>query len=133
MGALVACAAKKPENKEPLGQLPSAVTTAVPEWIPFKFRAGARAEADPREGRLLELRRLTSDGTSDAAVWHPDGRRLLYESGRSAASCGQLYSLDLGSGETRRISPEGGWASSAAVGSGGTKVLFAFAKTAKPP
>jgi len=133
MVALVACAAKKPEKKEPLGLLPSAVTSAVPQWIPFKIRAGERVEADQREGRLLELRRLTTDGTSDAAAWHPDGRHLIYESGRSAASCGQLYSVDLGSGESRRISPEAGWASSGVVASGGTKVLFAFAETATPP
>ena len=59
----LACGARHtPDEKKPLGVLPTAVTTAEPLWIPERILAGAPHEADARESRLAELRRLTSPG-----------------------------------------------------------------------
>lgn len=102
---LGACAAPETPVKEPLGHLPSAVTTAEPEWIPFSIRAGKPVEADPRERHLRELRQLTfGQGENAEGYFSPDGRRLIFQSTRDGASCDQIYVMELGSGETRRIS-----------------------------
>jgi TolB protein len=99
-----ACSSAEPARKEPLGFLPSAVTTATPEWIPFVIRAGKPAPADARERHLAELRQLTFGGENAEAYWSPDGRSLIFQSTRDGAACDQMYTMDLGSGETRRVS-----------------------------
>jgi hypothetical protein len=49
LAALAGCAgAKPPPKKEPLGALPTAVTTAQPEWSPFTGKPGAPPPAAPR-------------------------------------------------------------------------------------
>ncbi|MFO0761375.1 MAG: hypothetical protein U0359_33160 [Byssovorax sp.] len=103
---LAACATPEPPApKEPLGYLPSAVTTAQPEWIPFSIRAGKPVEADPREKHLRDLRQLTfAQGENAEGYFSPDGRRLVFQSTRDGASCDQMYVMDLGSGETHRLS-----------------------------
>ncbi len=130
---LLSCAAKPPRDKGPMGVLPAAVTSAEPEWIPFTIRAGRALPSDPRERRFGELRQLTFDGTSGAPRWHPDGRQLVYESGRSANSCGELRRLDLSSGASERLSPDRGWASAGAFSADGTRFLFTLSKATKPP
>lgn len=129
---LSGCGAGPPPEQQPLGLLPTAVTSAEPLWIPFVIRAGKSVPADEREHSLGELRQLTFDGTSGSAVWAADGKRLLYQSGRSAKACGQIRSLDLDSGKSTRLSPAEGWAGSAAFGEG-SEVVIAFAKQALPP
>lgn len=125
------CTRQTPQPEEPLGKLPNAVTTAVPEWIPFRIRAGRSIVADPRERRLTWLRQLTDDGLSRAAAWHPSGRAIVIER-RGADGCGQLYTLDLSTGATKQVSPESGWAEGAAYGVGDT-LLFSHAPAAGPP
>lgn len=125
MAALLAACAAEPAAKRPrLGELPSATTTAEPDWIPFRIRAGKAVDADPRERRLGELRQLTFDGSSTAPAWSPDGRRLLFESTRGEALCGQIFEMDLASGRSERVSPERGWATSGCLGGPETGRLF---------
>ncbi len=102
--ALAAACASSPEPKEPLGQIPSATTTAKPEWIPFSIRAGKPVENDPREKHLAELRQLTFGGENAEAYWSPDGKKLILQSTREGAACDQQFVLDLESGETKRVS-----------------------------
>ncbi len=119
------CSAGPSRPEEPLGKLPDAVTSAVPEWIPFRIRAGRSVEADRRERRLRWMRQLTDDGRSSAAAWHPSGRAIVFER-RSADGCAQLFMLDLATGDARRVSPEAGSALRAAFGAEDA-LLFAYA------
>jgi len=100
---LAACASSS-GPKEPLGQIPSATTSAKPEWIPFAIRAGKPVEADPREKHLTEIRQLTFGGENAEAYWSPDGTKLILQSTREGAACDQQFVLDLASGDTTRVS-----------------------------
>lgn len=112
LAALPACAGPAPAPRrppEPLGKIPSAVTTAEPEWIPWSIRAGRPIAADPRERHLAELRQITvGDGENAEAYWSPDGHHLVWQSTRGGAGCDQIYDIDLGSGAVRRVSSGGG-------------------------
>lgn len=101
---LAACAAPEPQPKEPLGHLPEATTTAKPEWIPFRIRAGKAVEADPRERHLTELRQLSFGGENAEAYWAPDSKRLIFQSTRDGGKCDQIYTMDLGAAEVKRVS-----------------------------
>ncbi|MCC6522595.1 MAG: PD40 domain-containing protein [Polyangiaceae bacterium] len=103
---LLACA-REAREPQPLGALPSAVTTAEPLFLPFAIRAGKAVAADPRERHLADLRRLTFDGRALHAVWSPDGRSLLVESAGAGDACSSVAELDLEHGELRRVSPDG--------------------------
>jgi Tol biopolymer transport system component len=106
--ALAACAAP-PKKLAPMGAIPSAVTTAEPEWIPWSVRAGKAVALDPRERHLAEVRQLTvGDGENAEAYWSPDGHRLIWQSTRGGAGCDQIYEMDLGSGAVRKLSTGGG-------------------------
>jgi len=102
--AASACSGAEPAKPAPMGQLPNAVTTAQPEWLPFSIRAGEQVAADPREHHLADLRKLTSGGENAEAYWSPDGRSLIFQATREGDACDQMYVLDLGTGETRRVS-----------------------------
>jgi Tol biopolymer transport system component len=103
MAVLAACSANDPP-KEPLGAIPSVVTSAQPEWIPFSIRAGRPVEGDPREKHFTELRQLTFGGENAEAYWSPDGRQLIFQSTRDGAACDQIFTIDLHDGTTKRVS-----------------------------
>ena len=106
---VAACAAPERKKPEPLGAIPSAVTTAEPEWIPWSVRAGKPVQGDPRERHLVEVRQLTyGDGENAEAYWSPDGHKLVWQSTRGGAGCDQIYEIDLGSGAVRQVSSGGG-------------------------
>jgi TolB protein len=102
---LAACAAPAdPRPKEPLGHIPEASTSARPEWLPFRIRAGKSVEVDPREKHLTELRQLSFGGENAEAYWAPDGKHLIFQSTRDGGQCDQQYVLALETGDTRRVS-----------------------------
>jgi TolB protein len=101
--ALFSCGSE-PKPKEPLGLIPSASTTAKPEWIPFTVRAGKPVQADTKERHLTELRQLTFGGENAEAYWSPDGKKLILQSTREGSECDQEFVLDLETSETKRIS-----------------------------
>jgi Tol biopolymer transport system component len=106
---VAACAPPKPKKPEPLGVIPSAVTTAEPEWLPWSVRAGKPVPSDPRERHLADVRQLTvADGENAEAYWSPDGHRLIWQSTRGGALCDQIWIMDLGSGAVHRVSTGGG-------------------------
>lgn len=106
--AVIACSSPDRAPRPPLGYIPTAVTSAQPEWIPFSIRAGKPVAADPRERHLTEVRQLTvGDGENAEAYWSPDGKKLIFQSTREGRACDQIYVMDLGSGETRRASTGG--------------------------
>lgn len=103
--AVAGCGAPDYTPPEPLGKIPHVVTTAQPEWIPFVVRAGTPFEADPREKHLADLRQLTfAQGENAEAYWSPDGHELIFQSTRDGHPCDQEFVMDLGSGETNRVS-----------------------------
>ncbi len=130
---VAACSAAEPPKREPLGYLPKAVTTAQPEWIPFSIRAGKEVVADPRERHLAELRQLTFGGENAEAYWSPDGTKLVFQSTRDGGACDQIYVMDLGSGETRRVSSgEGRTTCAYALYPHGDRILYSSTHEAGP-
>ncbi len=122
-----------PPVREPFGKLPKATTTAEPQWIPYRIRAGKAVQADERERHFSALRQLTFDGKSGAAAWSADSKSLLYESSQPGANCWQINLLDLETGSSSRVSPERGWARSGAFGAKDSRqVLFAFSDSSQP-
>jgi hypothetical protein len=124
-GALAAGCLGPGKKREPLGVLPEAVTTAVPQWVPFRVMAGREVAADPREKRLGELRQLTTDGAVAVVGWR--GRSLLYESGRDGAHCGSLFALDLATGVVEPVGPDKALVLGAALTAGGAEMVYAQA------
>ena len=110
--------------------LPTAVTSAEPVWIPYSIGAGQSVDADPRERHLEALRRLTFDGASTGASWHPDGRRIVFEQG-SAGGCSQIALMDLGTGRVTPLTKSPGWARSPTVA--GDDVIYSFSTAANQP
>ncbi|MFT3773334.1 MAG: hypothetical protein QM820_48765 [Minicystis sp.] len=107
--AATACSPSERAPRPPLGYIPTAVTSAQPEWIPFTIRAGKPIAADPRERHLTEVRQLTfGDGENAEAYWSPDGKKLIFQSTREGRACDQIYVMDLGTGDIKRVSTGGG-------------------------
>ena len=116
---VAACLAEPAKEPPPLGQLPTAVTTAEPEWTPFRVLAGEAVTADPRERHFGELRQLTSDGSVVAAAWSPDGHRLLILGAAPGSPCTRLRMLDVRTGQSELLPPTRGWVGSAVFARGG--------------
>ncbi|MCA8944483.1 MAG: PD40 domain-containing protein, partial [Planctomycetes bacterium] len=71
----------------------------------FEIHAGKPVADDPREVHLRNLRQLTFGGENAEAYWSFDGTRLVMQSRQSMTDGDQIYTVDLATGETRRISP----------------------------
>jgi Tol biopolymer transport system component len=56
------------------------------------------------ERHLKEIRQLTFGGENAEAYFAPDGRRLIFQSTPKGAGCDQEYTMDLATGEVRRVS-----------------------------
>jgi Tol biopolymer transport system component len=97
LAAVLGCSAPKP--REPMGKLPTAVTSAEPLWIPFRVHAGRAVEPDPREKHFAELRRLTFSGAAGVPVWDPSGAKIHFA---EQVECRAIETLDLASGESAR-------------------------------
>jgi Tol biopolymer transport system component len=88
---------------------------------------------------LSRIRRLTVDGQrAGEGYWSPDGKRLVFQSEREPGNpFYQIYALDLGTGETKRISPGIGKTTCAffrpAAGGRGESVEIEFASTHADP
>jgi TolB protein len=122
------CFGGSAKQPTPLGELPTAVTTAEPEWVPFRVLAGQLVAADPREQHLRELRQLTTDGTEGAVAWSEDGQRLLYLWAVPGNPCARMRMLELRTGRSELLPPTSGWVGSAVFSPGQkASVLVSFA------
>lgn len=104
--AAIGCGGQTAPQK-PMGQLPSATTTAEPEWLPFAIRVGTSIAPDPREKHLAYPRRLTEGWSVDAIAWSPDAKTLAVVGKTPSDKTAGLYLLSLSSGAPQRVSADG--------------------------
>jgi Tol biopolymer transport system component len=76
---------------------------------------------------LTRIRRLTVEGRrAGEGYWSPDGKRIVFQSEREPGNpFYQIYTLDLASGETKRISPGVGKTTCAFFRPGSDEIEFA--------
>jgi Tol biopolymer transport system component len=89
---------------------------------------GARqAPAYQERDFLTRIRRLTVEGRrAGEGYWSPDGKRLVFQSEREPGNpFYQIYTLDLTTGETKRISPGTGKTTCAFFRPGSDEIEFA--------
>ena len=91
---------------------------------------GAFAQSAPQNGEadvLTRIRRLTIEGRrAGEGYWSPDGTRLTFQSEREPGNpFYQIYTLDLATGDTRRISPGYGKTTCSFFRPGSDQILFA--------
>ena len=85
------------------------------------------ASATPEREFLSRVRRLTVEGRrAGEGYWSPDGKRLVFQSEREPGNpFYQIYSVDLTTGETVRISPGMGKTTCAFFRPGTDQIEFA--------
>lgn len=89
---------------------------------------GLQASGQSQEREFLSrIRRLTVEGRrAGEGYWSSDGRRLVFQSEREPGNpFYQIYTLDLGMGETKRVSPGSGKTTCAFFRPGSDDILFA--------
>jgi Tol biopolymer transport system component len=76
---------------------------------------------------LTRIRRLTVDGKrAGEGYWSPDGKRIVFQSEREPGNpFYQIYTLDLATGDTARISPGVGKTTCSFFRPGSDEILFA--------
>ncbi len=90
------------------GLAPAALVAVALGLLPGISTLASQAQAPNQESNFLSrIRRLTVDGKrAGEGYWSPDGKRLVFQSEREPGNpFYQIYSLDLATGETTRISP----------------------------
>lgn len=113
-----------------MGQLPSAVTSAEPEWLPKRILAGRAVQDDTREPRLYQTRRLSEGLGVREIAWAPDGSFIAVVAKRAADPKPRVFKLALGASfrsvEPEPISIEGEAVSSVAIASTptGPRILY---------
>src|SRR6266566_4334959 len=89
---------------------------------------GALLAADDNHERdfLSRIRRLTVEGKrAGEGYWSPDGKRLVFQSEREPGNpFYQIYTLDLTSGDVKRISPGIGKTTCSFFRPGSDEILF---------
>src|SRR5579885_465870 len=85
------------------------VLMRLPALILFTALATTFMAADENHERdfLSRVRRLTVEGKrAGEGYWSPDGKRLVFQSEREPGNpFYQIYTLDLDTGQTKRVSP----------------------------
>lgn len=86
----------------------------------------AGSDANPERQFLSRVRRLTVEGRrAGEGYWSPDGKRLVLQSEREPGNPWyQIYTLDLTTGESKRVSPGMGKTTCAFFRPGSDEILF---------
>ncbi|NOT28196.1 MAG: hypothetical protein HOP16_19120 [Acidobacteria bacterium] len=90
--------------------------------------AATLAAQTPQERDLLSrVRRLTVEGRrAGEGYWSPDGQRLVFQSEREPGNpFYQIYTLNLGTGDSKRVSPGFGKTTCSFFRPGSDQILFA--------
>jgi TolB protein len=121
---------------------PALLTACVPDHPPaaearerpvaFAVAAGQPFAADPRETHLQNLRQLTFDGENAEAYWSFDGTRLSFQRTGPQGGCDQIYTLDLATGDTTRVSNGTGRTTCSYFFPAGDRLLYASTHKADP-
>ncbi|MBI4540772.1 MAG: PD40 domain-containing protein [Gemmatimonadetes bacterium] len=91
---------------------------------PAGAQTGADSLREPREVHLRNVRQLTFGGENAEAYFSFDGRRLVLQTTPADGGCDQIYSLDLASGQRRRVSTGRGRTTCAYYYASGEKILY---------
>ena len=91
------------------------------------FAVASEAQTPQERDLLSRVRRLTVDGRrAGEGYWSPDGQRLVFQSEREPGNpFYQIYTLDMATGETARVSPGWGKTTCAFFRPGTDQILFA--------
>jgi Tol biopolymer transport system component len=89
--------------------------------------SAAAAQTSDERSLLSRVRRLTVEGRrAGESYWSPDGSRIVFQSEREPGNpFYQIYTLDLATGDTTRISPGTGKTTCAYFRPGSDEILFA--------
>lgn len=79
---------------------------------------------DPREVRLRAIRQLTFSGENAEAYFSFGGDRLVFQATPRGEGCDQIYTMDLATGEVRRVSTGRGRTTCAYYYPSGEKILY---------
>ncbi len=91
----------------------------------FEVTAGTPLAGDPREVHLRNIKQLTTEGENAEAYFSFDGRNLSFQRTAAGGGCDQIYTLDLATGDTTRISHGTGRTTCAYFYPAGDRVLYA--------
>ena len=100
----------------------------APEGVPeiaFEVTTGTPLAGDPREVHLKNIRQLTTEGENAEAYFSFDGKKLSFQRTGAGGGCDQIYTLDLATGDTTRISDGTGRTTCAYFYPAGDRVLYA--------
>jgi TolB protein len=111
--ALVACESAPPEA--------DAETAAK---APLVIGAGKPYPAVAEEVHLTNVRQLTFDGENAEAYFAFDGSKLAFQRKAPTGGCDQIYSLDLATGDTARVSSGEGRTTCSFYFPSGDKILY---------
>lgn len=78
-----------------MGELPTAVTSAEPEWLPKRVLAGRAVADDAREGRLYQTRRISEGLGVREIAWAPDGSFVAVVGKRAGDASPRVFKLGL--------------------------------------
>jgi len=81
--------------------------------------------ADPAEPHLVNLRMMTDGGENAEAYWSADGTQLIFQSTRpDVHPCDEIYTMDVATGATRRVSTGEGRTTCAYFFPDGKRILY---------
>src|SRR6187402_1362081 len=103
------------------------VTASIVILVAVVSVAGQTAPPSQERNFLSRIRRLTVEGKrAGEGYWSPDGKRLVFQSEREPGNpFYQIYTVDLTTGQTFRISPGMGKTTCAFFRPGTDQILFA--------
>ncbi|HTJ82505.1 MAG TPA: hypothetical protein VL400_12350 [Polyangiaceae bacterium] len=130
LGAATAACTPPPVERHPLGEIPSAVTTAEPEWLPPRVRSGKAEEADAREPHLTELRRLTEGYDIDELAFALDAKLLVLVGRAPGSKLTALFGVDLAKGTVEPLDTPNERALGLSVNGRGDEALVVLAPAA---
>ena len=91
----------------------------------FQVSAGVPLAPDPRETHVRNLRQLTFEGENAEAYFSFDGTRLVFQRTGPEGGCDQIYTLDLTTGDTARVSTGRGRTTCSYFYPAGDRMLYA--------